>query len=86
MGLTQGDIQILTPILVYVQWTRTAKSLGCVLESMGIKFVYYNRMANKKQKARALDEFTNNGEIKILVRSIFNEKALSGLTTRRYPL
>lgn len=53
---------------------------------MGIKFVYYNRMANKKQKARAFDEFTNNGETKILVRSIFNEKALSGLTTRRYPL
>ncbi|KAF5629815.1 RIS1-like protein [Fusarium sp. NRRL 25303] len=57
-------------MIIYVQWTRTAKSLGCVLESMGIKFVYYNRMANKKQKARALDEFTNNGEIKILVSSM----------------
>ncbi|KAF5237910.1 hypothetical protein FANTH_10521 [Fusarium anthophilum] len=57
-------------MIIYVQWTRTAKSLGCVLESMGIKFVYYNRMANKKQKAQALDEFTSNGEIKILVSSM----------------
>ncbi|KAF4961084.1 hypothetical protein FGADI_500 [Fusarium gaditjirri] len=57
-------------IIIYVQWTRTAKSLGCVLESLGIKFVYYNRMANKQQKARALDEFTNNPEIKILVSSM----------------
>ncbi|KAG5795343.1 hypothetical protein H9Q69_005593 [Fusarium xylarioides] len=56
--------------IIYVQWTRTAKSLGCVLESMGIKFLYYNRMANKKQKARALDEFANNPEIKILVSSM----------------
>ncbi|TXB98843.1 hypothetical protein FocTR4_00012656 [Fusarium oxysporum f. sp. cubense] len=56
--------------IIYVQWTRTAKSLGCVLESMGINFLYYNRMANKKQKARALDEFASNPEIKILVSSM----------------
>ncbi|VZH97238.1 unnamed protein product [Fusarium fujikuroi] len=56
--------------IIYVQWTRTAKSLGCVLESMGIKFLYYNRMASKKQKARALDEFANNPEIKVLVSSM----------------
>ncbi|KAH7243569.1 SNF2 family N-terminal domain-containing protein [Fusarium redolens] len=57
-------------IIIYVQWTRTAKSLGCVLESMGIKFLYYNRMANEKQKSRALDEFTNNPDIKFLVSSM----------------
>ncbi|CVL00828.1 related to protein RIS1 [Fusarium mangiferae] len=57
-------------IIIYIQCTRTAKSLGCVLESMGTKFLYYNRMANEKQKARALDEFTNNPEIKILVSSM----------------
>ncbi|KAG7411436.1 DNA repair protein RAD5 [Fusarium oxysporum f. sp. rapae] len=57
-------------IIIYVQWTRTAKSLGCVLESMGIKFLYYNRMANQKQKTRALDGFTNNPDIKILVSSM----------------
>ncbi|KAJ4096211.1 hypothetical protein NW760_013638 [Fusarium oxysporum] len=56
--------------IIYVQWTRTAKSLGCVLESMGINFLYYNRMANKKKKARALDEFASNPEIKILVSSM----------------
>ncbi|KNB08197.1 hypothetical protein FOXG_09177 [Fusarium oxysporum f. sp. lycopersici 4287] len=56
--------------IIYVQWTRTAKSLGCVLESMGINFLYYNRMANKKQKARALDEFASNPETKILVSSM----------------
>ncbi|KAG9498634.1 hypothetical protein J7337_009444 [Fusarium musae] len=57
-------------IIIYVQWTRTAKALGCVLESLGINFLYYNRMANQKQKARALDEFTNNTDIKILVSSM----------------
>jgi hypothetical protein len=36
---------------------------------MGINFLYYNRMANKKKKARALDEFASNPEIKILVSS-----------------
>jgi hypothetical protein len=36
---------------------------------MGIKFLYYNRMANEKQKSRALDEFTNNPDIKFLVSS-----------------
>ncbi|KAG4268220.1 hypothetical protein FPRO04_12560 [Fusarium proliferatum] len=57
-------------IILYVQWTRTAKALGCVLESMGIKFLYYNRMANQKQKTRALEEFTNKTDIKILVSSM----------------
>ncbi|KAF4444630.1 DNA repair RAD5 [Fusarium acutatum] len=57
-------------IIIYVQWTRTAKALGCVLESLGIKFLYYNRMSNQKQKTRALDEFTNNTDIKILVSSM----------------
>ncbi|KAF5694263.1 RIS1-like protein [Fusarium globosum] len=57
-------------IILYVQWTRTAKALGCVLESMGIKFLYYNRMSNQKQKTRALDEFTNKTDIKILVSSM----------------
>ncbi|KAF5973402.1 DNA repair RAD5 [Fusarium coicis] len=57
-------------IIIYVQWTRTAKALGCVLESLGINFLYYNRMANQKQKTRALDEFTNNTDIKILVSSM----------------
>lgn len=61
------DIIVLILGLVYVQWTRTAKALGCVLESMGIEFLYYNRMANQKQKTRALDEFTNKTDIKILV-------------------
>ncbi|KAF5582047.1 DNA repair RAD5 [Fusarium pseudocircinatum] len=57
-------------IIIYVQWTRTAKALGCVLESLGINFFFYNRMANQKQKTRALDEFTNNTDIKILVSSM----------------
>ncbi|CCT71110.1 related to protein RIS1 [Fusarium fujikuroi IMI 58289] len=57
-------------IILYVQWTRTAKALGCVLESMGIKFLYYNRMANQKQKTQALDEFANKTDIKILVSSM----------------
>ncbi|KAF4495906.1 DNA repair RAD5 [Fusarium agapanthi] len=57
-------------IIIYVQWTRTAKALGCVLESLGIQFLYYNRMANQKQKTRALDEFTNKPDIKILVSSM----------------
>ncbi|KAF5540542.1 DNA repair RAD5 [Fusarium phyllophilum] len=57
-------------IILFVQWTRTAKALGCVLESLGIKFLYYNRMANQKQKTRALDEFTNNADTKILVSSM----------------
>ncbi|KAM0191912.1 hypothetical protein ACHAPI_008630 [Fusarium lateritium] len=57
-------------IIVYIQWTRSAKALGCILESMGMNFLYYNRMATKKQKNRALDEFTHNPEIKILVASM----------------
>lgn len=44
---------------------------------MGTKFLYYNRMANEKQKTRALDEFTNNPEIKILVSSYTLSQALA---------
>ncbi|KAF5610438.1 DNA repair RAD5 [Fusarium subglutinans] len=57
-------------VIIYVQWTRTAKALGCVLESLGIQFLYYNRMANQKQKNRALGEFTDNPDVKILVSSM----------------
>ncbi|KAF9776653.1 hypothetical protein IL306_005120 [Fusarium sp. DS 682] len=56
--------------LTWMQQAPDDKIISCVLESMGIKFVYYNRMANKRQKARALDEFANNPDIKILVSSM----------------
>ncbi|KAF4451599.1 hypothetical protein F53441_5455 [Fusarium austroafricanum] len=57
-------------MIIYIRWTRTAKVLGCVLESMGIKFLYMNRMANRNQKSLAMETFSNSPEVKILVASM----------------
>lgn len=59
----------LTICLVFVEFTRTAKALGCILEKMGLNFLYYNRTANAKQKDKALREFRNNPEQTIFVGS-----------------
>ncbi|KAF4999508.1 hypothetical protein FDECE_11499 [Fusarium decemcellulare] len=57
-------------IIVFVEFTRTAKVLGCMLERMGIDFLYYNRMATKKQKGAASSEFENNPKQKVLISSM----------------
>ncbi|EEU41438.1 uncharacterized protein NECHADRAFT_46398 [Fusarium vanettenii 77-13-4] len=60
----------LTICLVFVEFTRTAKALGCILEKMGLNFLYYNRTANAKQKDKALREFRNNPEQTIFLASM----------------
>lgn len=62
--------RFLTVCLVFVEFTRTAKALGCILEKMGLNFLYYNRTANAKQKDKALREFRENPEQKIFVGSL----------------
>ncbi|KAJ4320214.1 hypothetical protein N0V84_005999 [Fusarium piperis] len=57
-------------IIVFVEFTRTAKALGCILEKMGIGFLYYNRMASSSQKDKALHEFRENPRQKILMASM----------------
>ncbi|KAJ3528799.1 hypothetical protein NM208_g10039 [Fusarium decemcellulare] len=57
-------------IIVFVEFTRTAKVLGCILERMGIDFLYYNRMATKKKKEAASSEFKENPKQKIFISSM----------------
>ncbi|KAL2681160.1 hypothetical protein Neosp_008767 [[Neocosmospora] mangrovei] len=57
-------------MIVFIEFTRTAKALGCILEKMDIDFLYYNRMAKSSQKDKALDEFRENPDQKILLASM----------------
>ncbi|RSL84797.1 hypothetical protein CEP51_003698 [Fusarium floridanum] len=57
-------------MIVFVEFTRTAKAIGCILEKMGLNFLYYNRTANAKQKEKALREFRENPEQKIFLASM----------------
>ncbi|KIL95436.1 hypothetical protein FAVG1_00173 [Fusarium avenaceum] len=57
-------------IILFVEFTRTAKVLGCAIKALGINFVYYNQMANPKQKDAALQTFKNSAKCKILVTSM----------------
>jgi SNF2 family DNA or RNA helicase len=53
--------------VVFVEFTRTSKALGCILEKLGIDFLYYNGTVTTKRKDLALEEFRENPERKILV-------------------
>ncbi|RGP75109.1 hypothetical protein FLONG3_5793 [Fusarium longipes] len=57
-------------IIVFIEYTRTAKALGCVFEALGLNFVYYNQMATNKKKNLALDKFRNDPKCKVLVTSM----------------
>ncbi|KAM0346712.1 hypothetical protein ACHAPU_005427 [Fusarium lateritium] len=57
-------------IIVFIEFTRTAKALGCILQQLELNFVYYNQMSNKKQKDHALLTFKNSPKCKILVTSM----------------
>ncbi|KAF5002091.1 hypothetical protein FGRMN_574 [Fusarium graminum] len=57
-------------IIVFIEFTRTAKALGCILQQLGLNFVYYNQMATAKQKDQALLTFKNSAKCKILVTSM----------------
>lgn len=65
-------LNFLTSRLVFVEFTRTAKVLGCAIKALGINFVYYNQMANPKQKDAALQTFKNSAKCKILVCLMFD--------------
>jgi superfamily II DNA/RNA helicase len=76
-----ASLDSLTSCLVFVEFTRTAKALGCVIQTLGINFVYYNQMANPKQKDMALQMFKNSPKCKILVCLVFAHVLLTGLTS-----
>ncbi|VTO86631.1 unnamed protein product [Fusarium graminearum] len=58
-------------IIVFIEFTITAKALGCILEKLGLKFLYYNQIASTPaRKVKAYNEFQNNSDIRILVASI----------------
>lgn len=64
----QTRVSLSNPVcLVFVEFTRTAKALGCILDRMGLDFLYYNRTASSSQKDKALHEFRENPRPKILV-------------------
>ncbi|KAK6698123.1 hypothetical protein SNK05_010970 [Fusarium graminearum] len=54
-------------IIVFIEFTITAKALGCILEKLGLKFLYYNQIASTPaRKVKAYNEFQNNSDIRIL--------------------
>ncbi|KAM0547189.1 hypothetical protein ACHAO7_007444 [Fusarium culmorum] len=58
-------------IIVFIEFTTTAKVLGCILERLGLKFLYYNQIANTQAKReKAHDKFQTDPEIRILVTSM----------------
>ncbi|KAJ4217626.1 hypothetical protein NW759_008934 [Fusarium solani] len=57
-------------MIVFVEFTRTSKALGCILEKLGIDFLYYNGTVTTKRKDLALEEFRENPERKILLASM----------------
>ncbi|KAI8661303.1 hypothetical protein NCS55_01000300 [Fusarium keratoplasticum] len=57
-------------MIVFVEFTRTSKALGCILETLGIDFLYYNGTVTNKRKDLALKEFRENPERKILLASM----------------
>ena len=55
-------------MLVFIEFTITAKALGCILEKMGLGFLYYNQIATTQtKKDKAVKEFLGNSDIRILV-------------------
>lgn len=88
-----ASLNFLTSRLVFAEFTRTAKALGCVIQALGINFVYYNQMANLKQKDAALQTFKNSPKCKILVCLIFAhvlvdrfDKCLGDIDEMRRPI
>ncbi|KAH7182523.1 SNF2 family N-terminal domain-containing protein [Fusarium flagelliforme] len=58
-------------IIVFIEFTITAKALGCILEKMGLGFLYYNQIATTQtKKDKAVKEFQETPEIRILVASM----------------
>ncbi|KAM0491619.1 hypothetical protein ACHAP8_010540 [Fusarium lateritium] len=58
-------------IIVFIEFTITAKVLGCILEKLGLKFLYYNQIANTQaRRDKAYKEFQKNPKIRILVASM----------------
>ncbi len=54
-------------ILVFSQWAITAKIMGRLLEAAKIKFLYYWGDMNPQHRAKALEAFKTNSNIKVLV-------------------
>ncbi|CAG7562747.1 unnamed protein product [Fusarium equiseti] len=75
-------------IIVFIEWTRTAKALGCVLEALGINFVYYNQMATNKKKCMALEKFKEDPNCKVLTKETYLVRilALGSIDERVYEL
>ncbi|CEI68343.1 unnamed protein product [Fusarium venenatum] len=58
-------------IIVFIEFTITAKVLGCILEKLGLKFLYYNQIANTQaRRDKAYKEFQKDPKIRILVASM----------------
>ncbi|KAL6362317.1 hypothetical protein LRP88_03595 [Fusarium phalaenopsidis] len=57
-------------IIVFAEFTRTSKALGCILEKIGIDFLYFNGTVTTKRKDMALREFCGKPERKILLASM----------------
>ncbi|KAG8668503.1 hypothetical protein FPOAC1_007884 [Fusarium poae] len=58
-------------IIVFIEFTITAKVLGCILEKLGLKFLYYNQIANTQaRRDKAYREFQNDPKTRILVASM----------------
>ncbi|GKU04655.1 unnamed protein product [Fusarium langsethiae] len=58
-------------IIVFIEFTITAKVLGCILERLGLKFLYYNQIANTQaRRDKAYKEFQKDPKVRILVASM----------------
>jgi hypothetical protein len=51
-------------IIVFIEFTITAKVLGCILERLGLKFLYYNQIANTQaRRDKAYKEFQKDPKV-----------------------
>ncbi|KAH6605377.1 hypothetical protein Trco_007084 [Trichoderma cornu-damae] len=57
-------------ILVFTQFTGTAKMLGLMLQTLNITFVYYYGGLAPAQKARALEAMRDDSEMKVMVATL----------------
>ncbi|EKJ67534.1 hypothetical protein FPSE_12295 [Fusarium pseudograminearum CS3096] len=58
-------------IIVFIEFTITAKVLGCILERLGLEFLYYNQIASTQaKKDKAYRKFQKDPKVRILVASM----------------
>ncbi|KAI1176782.1 P-loop containing nucleoside triphosphate hydrolase protein [Nemania sp. FL0916] len=57
-------------IVVFVEWLLTARILGRMLNEVNVNFVYYNGHMSPNERTKNMEDFKENGEIKVMVATM----------------